>query len=77
MTNKKEDKILNKCYQEIFQKVVELQCKYSNQIIAGTMMAQALRLYKTNLTDEEFKAMVQVIAKSEDSIKPFDITTIN
>jgi len=41
------------------------------------MMAQALRLYKTNLTDEEFKAMVQVIAKSEDSIKPFNITTIN
>jgi len=77
MTNKKEDKILNKCYQEIFQKVIELQCKYNNQIIAGTMMAQALRLYKTNLTDEEFKAMVQVIAKSEDSIKPFDITTIN
>lgn len=77
MTNKKEDKILNKCYQEIFQKVIELQCKYNNQIIAGTMMAQALRLYKTNLTDEEFKAMVQVIAKSEDSIKPFNITTIN
>jgi len=77
MTNKKEDKILNKCYQEIFQKVIELQCKYNNQIIAGTMMAQALRLYKTHLTNEDFKAMVQVIAKSEDSIKPFNITTIN
>ena len=77
MTKKKEDKILNECYQEIFKKVIELQYKYNNQIIAGTMMAQALRLYKTNLTDVEFKAMVQIIAKSEDSIQPFDITTIN
>ena len=77
MTKKKEDKILNECYQEIFKKVIELQCKYNNQIIAGTMMAQALRLYKTNLTDVEFKAMVQIIAKSEDSIQPFDIPTIN
>ena len=63
MTNKKEDKILNKCYQEIFQKVIELQCKYNNQIIAGTMMAQALRLYKTHLTNEDFKAMVQVFLR--------------
>ena len=77
MTKKKEDKILNECYQEIFKKVIELQYKYNNQIIAGTMMAQALRLYKTNLTDVEFKAMVQIIAKSEDSIQPFDIPTIN
>ena len=77
MTKKKEDKILNECYQEIFKKVIELQYKYNNQIITGTMMAQALRLYKTNLTDVEFKAMVKVIAKSEDNIQPFNMTTIN
>jgi len=77
MNKKKKDIELNNCYQEIFTKIMELQSKYDNQMIAGTMMAQALRLYKTNLTDVEFKAMVQIIAKSEDSIQPFNMTTIN
>tara|TARA_R110001592_G_scaffold208656_2_gene459695 strand:- start:29 stop:262 length:234 start_codon:yes stop_codon:yes gene_type:complete len=77
MNEKKKDIELNNCYQEIFTKIMELQSKYDNQMIAGTMMAQALRLYKSNLTDEGFKAMVQVIVESKNSIKPFDVPTIN
>ena len=77
MNKKKKDIELNNCYQEIFTKIMELQSKYDNQMIAGTMMAQALRLYKSNLTDEGFKAMVQVIVESKNSIKPFDVPTIN
>ena len=72
-----EDKDLNDCYQEIFKTVIDMQAKYNNQMIAGTMMAQALRLYKTNLTDEGFKSMVQTIADSSDTIEPFDAPTIN
>tara|TARA_R110000737_G_scaffold248261_2_gene258259 strand:+ start:1981 stop:2214 length:234 start_codon:yes stop_codon:yes gene_type:complete len=77
MNEKKKDIELNNCYQEIFTKIMELQSNYDNQMIAGTMMAQALRLYKSNLTDEGFKAMVQVIVESKNSIKPFDVPTIN
>ena len=77
MSKKKEDENLNDCYQEIFKVMIDLQAKYSNQMIAGTMMAQALRLYKSNLTDEGFEAMVKVIADTGDSIQPFDIPTIN
>ena len=73
----KEDIKLNNCYQEIFKKMIELQNKYNNQIIAGTMMAQALRLYKTNLTDKGFKEMIEVIADSENTIKPFEVLKIN
>ena len=40
-------------------------------------MAQALRLYKSNLTDEGFEAMVKVIADTGDSIQPFDAPSIN
>ena len=39
-----ETKELNDCYQELFKTVIHLQAKYNNQMIAGTMMAQALRL---------------------------------
>jgi len=46
-------------------------------VIAGTMMAQALRLYKTNLTEEGFRSMVQTIADSGDNIQPFDVPTVN
>ena len=77
MTKNNEDKKLNDCYQELFKKLIELQAKYDSQVIAGTMMAQALRLYKSNLTDEGFKAMVEVIASSGDTIEPFDAPTIN
>jgi len=77
MNKDKEEKDLNDCYQEIFKTVIDMQAKYNNQMIAGTMMAQALRLYKTNLTDEGFKSMVQTIADSSDTIEPFDAPTIN
>ena len=68
----KEDKKLNDCYQELFEKVIELQLKYSNQMVAGTMMAQALRIYKSTLKDDEFEAMVDTISESRDKIVPFD-----
>jgi len=77
MTKKNEDEKLNECYQELFKIVIDMQNKYNNQMIAGTMMAQALRLYKSNLTDEGFKAMVEVIASSSDAIQPFDSPTVN
>ena len=74
--NKKEDKKLNDCYQELFEKVVELQAKYPNQMIAGNMMAQALRLYKSTLDDKGFEAMVDTISESRNKIEPYDNPTI-
>jgi len=77
MSKDNEEKDLNDCYQEFFKTVIDMQTRYSNQVIAGTMMAQALRLYKTNLTEEGFRAMVEVIASSSDTIEPFDAPTVN
>ena len=77
MNKDKEEKDLNDCYQEFFRTVIDMQTRYNNQVIAGTMMAQALRLYKTNLTEEGFRAMVEVIASSSDTIEPFDAPTVN
>ena len=75
--NKKEDKKLDDCYQELFEKVIELQLKYPNQMVAGTMMAQALRIYKSTLKDDEFKSMIETIVESESKIQPYDKPTIN
>ena len=75
--NKKEDKKLNDCYEDLFKKVVDLQSKYSSQMIAGTMMAQALRIYKSTLDDKGFKGMIETIAESEHNIEPYNKPTIN
>ena len=75
--NKKEDKKLNDSYQELFEKVVELQSKYPTQMVAGNMMAQALRLYKSTLDDKGFEMMVDTISESRNKIEPFDNPTLN
>ena len=77
LMNKKEDKKLNDCYQELFEKVVALQMKYPNQMVAGTMMAQALRIYKSTLKDDDFKSMIETIVESESKIQPYDKPTLN
>ena len=45
-------------------------------MIAGSLVAQALRIYKTTLNDEEFKSMIDAIAESQSDIEPFDQPTI-
>ena len=58
------------CYNEIFTKVVELQGKYSDPMIAGNMMVHALRIYKSILNDEEFISMMETIGESKNQIEP-------
>ena len=77
LMNKKEDKKLNDCYQELFEKVVDLQMKYPTQMVAGNMIAQALRIYKSTLKDEEFKSMIETIVESESKIQPYNKPTLN
>jgi len=72
MTTEKEDIQLNDCYQELFEQIVELQLKYNPQMVAGTMMAQALRIYKSCLTEDGYQAMVQTIMDNKDNIQPYE-----
>ena len=58
------------CYNEVFTKVLDLQEKYSDPMIAGNMMVHALRIYKSILNDEEFKSMIETIIESKNKIEP-------
>tara|TARA_R100000687_G_C6364607_1_gene125059 strand:+ start:223 stop:438 length:216 start_codon:yes stop_codon:yes gene_type:complete len=58
------------CYNEVFTKVLELQGKYSDPMIAGNMIVHALRIYKSILNDEEFKSMMETIVESKNKIEP-------
>ena len=65
-----KDKDLEKIYQEVFKDTVNYMEDYEVQAVAATYMAIAMRLYKTNLTDEGFVNMVRTIMETE--VEPYE-----
>ena len=70
--NKDKDKELQEVYNKIFEQSVKHMKKYETQMVAGTLMAIAIRLYKTSLSDDGFSQMLQTVLDSEDEIRPYD-----
>ena len=64
-----KDKELEQIYNDIFGDAVEYMRNYEAQAVAATYMAIAMRLYKTHLDDEEYKAMIQTVKDTE--VKPY------
>ena len=63
-----------------FEKLTEELCKNGQHgplEVAGVMMAQAMRIYKTALADDEFERLVETILESRHGITPFQKPTIN
>ena len=59
--NKNKDKELQDIYNKIFEESVKHMKKYETQMVAGTLMAIAIRLYKTSLSDDCFSQMLQTV----------------
>jgi hypothetical protein len=70
-TPEEVDQRLNQCYDALYQRALELCVEHDSQIVASTMLAQALRLYKTILLPEEFDAMIGVMVETANSIEPY------
>jgi hypothetical protein len=66
-------------YNELFNKMVELILRYNEpQMVASTMMAQSLRLYKTVFKyPGEFKEVITTILKQAENIEPYNHKTIH
>ena len=62
-----------KIYDEFFEHAMHLLNNHqkSPELVAGTMMAIAQRIYKTQLNDEEYEEMMEVIKDAP--VKPYDI----
>ena len=67
-----EDKLLKEVYNDIYNKNMELiiEKKYEPQMIAGTLMAQALKMYKATLTDQDYIKMVEAMRVSALNLPP-------
>ena len=68
---KSKEKELQDIYDKIFEQSVKHMKKYEPQMVAGTLMAIAIRLYKTQLSNDGFSEMLQSVLDSEKDIKPY------
>ena len=68
---KNKEKELQDIYNKIFEQAVRHMKKYEPQMVAGTLMAIAIRLYKTNLSDDGFSQMLQTILDTEGDVRPY------
>ena len=68
---KNKEKELQEIYNKIFEQSVKHMKKYEPQMVAGTLMAIAIRLYKTNLSDDGFSQMLQTILDTEGDVRPY------
>ncbi len=76
MTNKKMDVLrttmLLNVYDELAQKTLDLLEKYKDdQLVASTLVAQGLKVYKSILSEQEFNDMLKIIVDDASKIKPF------
>ena len=69
---KNKEKELQEIYNKIFEQSVKHMKKYEPQMVAGTLMAIAIRLYKTTLDDDGFHSMLQTVLDSEDEVRPYN-----
>ena len=79
MKKTKKNLELEYIYNELFDKMVELVLRYNEpQMVASTMMAQSMRLYKTVFKyPGEFEEVMNTIMKQSESIEPFNHKSIH
>lgn len=59
-------------YDELAKKTIDMLEKYKDdQLVASALVAQGLRVYKSILSEEEFKTMLNLIIDDATKIKPF------
>jgi len=68
---KNKEKELQDIYNKIFEESVKHMKTYEAQMVAGTLMAIAIRLYRTSLSDDGFHEMLQTVLDSEGDIKSY------
>jgi len=66
-----------KCYDMFFEEAMHLLNDHQLpvELVAGTMIAIAQRLYKTHLSDKEYEALMDEILNHEE-VKPYGMEKV-
>ena len=60
-----------KVYDDLFERAVTLLQDHPPEMVAGSLMAIAQRLYKTHLSEEDYQRIMKVAY--ETNVEPYDI----
>ena len=60
-----------KVYDDLFERAVTLLQDHPPEMVAGSLMAIAQRLYKTHLSDKDYHQIMTLAATSE--VEPYDV----
>ena len=66
------DNTLEEIYAKLWTVISELSEHYEPLEVAGVMTAQAMTIYRTMLTPEEYEIMAESIYNSRDKIKKLE-----
>jgi hypothetical protein len=78
MKNRKIDIELKLLYEDLMEIMMsKVLIHRDSQVVASTMVALALRLYKTTLSQAEFKDMLKIVVKNAKSIEPFTVRRLH
>ena len=61
---------------ELYEEFEKLTMKHEPFLAAGIMMAQAMKIYKAMLSEDEFKLMTEHILESRDDMLSVDKPTL-
>ena len=61
-------------YDQLFEKAITLIQDHPPELVAGSLMAIAQRLYKTHLSEPEYKRLMDYMTTVE--IEPYEIRTM-
>jgi hypothetical protein len=67
-----DKKELDDLYSKSFAMNVQLSSEYSVVAVASVLLGQAMRLYKTVLSEEDFNKMMVTINETSHEVKPYD-----
>jgi len=70
-----EDKDLEEIFEKLFNTAMKFCERYPSQMVAGTYMAIACRMYKTVLAPDEFETMMKFISESD--VPPYTEPTLH
>jgi hypothetical protein len=73
----KTDRDLQEAFDDLFRYTLIMGVKFNWQMIAATLVTIGLRIYKTVLSDEGYKAMTDSITESYNHIEKFEDTTLH
>jgi len=71
------DETMQELYNKIFTMNTRLSNEYDAVAVAAIFVAQAMRMYRTMLNDDEFNRMVETISQSANETKPFTLDSFD